>query len=104
MFTGLVETIGEVVSAERTAAGLRLRVDLKGAAEGVAAGDSVNLSGACQTVAMIDRRVAAFDTVAETLAKTTLNSWGPGTAVNVERSLRPGDRLGGHFVAGHVDH
>ena len=103
MFTGLVETIGEVVSVERTAGALRLRVDLKGAAEGVAPGDSVNLGGACQTVARIDGTTAAFDTVAETLARTTLGSWGPGTAVNIERSLRPGDRLGGHFVAGHVD-
>jgi len=103
MFTGLVETIGEVVSVGRSAAGLRLRVDLKDAAEGVATGDSINLSGACQTVARIDASVAAFDTVAETLARTTLGSWGPGTAVNVERSLRPGDRLGGHIVAGHVD-
>jgi len=103
MFTGLVETLGEVVSADRTAGGLRLRVDLKGAAEGVAAGDSINLSGACQTVAAIDGAVAAFDTVAETLARTTLGAWRPGTAVNIERSLRPGDRLGGHFVAGHVD-
>jgi len=103
MFTGLVETIGEVVSVERTAAGLGLAVDLKEAGEGVARGDSINLSGACQTVAAIEGAVAAFDTVAETLARTTLAAWGPGTAVNVERSLRPGDRLGGHFVAGHVD-
>jgi len=103
MFTGLVETLGEVVSADRTAGGLRLRVDLKGAAGGVTAGDSINLSGACQTVAAIDGAVAAFDTVAETLARTTLGAWRPGTAVNIERSLRPGDRLGGHFVAGHVD-
>ncbi len=103
MFTGLVEAIGEVVSVDRTAAGLRLRVDLKDAAEDVATGDSINLSGACQTVARIDGSVAAFDTVAETLARTTLGSWAPGTAVNVERSLRPGDRLGGHIVAGHVD-
>ena len=103
MFTGLVEAIGEVVSVDRTAAGLRLRVDLKDAAEDVATGDSINLSGACQTVARINGSVAAFDTVAETLARTTLASWGPGTAVNVERSLRPGDRLGGHIVAGHVD-
>jgi len=95
--------MGEVVSAERTATGLRLRVDLKGAAEGVKPGDSINVSGACQTVAAIEASVAAFDTVAETLAKTTLGAWGPGTAVNIERSLRPGDRLGGHFVAGHVD-
>lgn len=51
----------------------------------------------------IDGPVAAFDAVAETLEKTTLGRWKPGTRVNVERSLRPGDRLGGHFVAGHVD-
>ncbi|MFO8013250.1 MAG: riboflavin synthase [Phycisphaerae bacterium] len=103
MFTGLIETIGQVVSADRTAGGVRLRVDLGPAADGVRPGDSVNLSGACQTVACIDGRVADFDTVAETLARTTLGDWGPGTEVNVERSLRPGDRLGGHFVAGHVD-
>ncbi len=103
MFTGLIETVGRVVSADRTAAGLRLRVDLGPAADGVRPGHSVNLSGACQTVAGLDGAVAAFDTVAETLARTTLGDWSAGTPVNVERSLRPGDRLGGHFVAGHVD-
>jgi len=103
MFTGLVETIGEVVSAEPAGDGLRLRVDLGRAADGVRPGDSINLSGACQTVAAIAGPVAAFDSVAETLAKTTVGRWRPGTRVNVERSLRPGDRLGGHFVAGHVD-
>jgi riboflavin synthase len=103
MFTGLIETVGRVVSADRGPAGIRLRVDLGPAAEGVRPGDSINLSGACQTAAAIDGSAAAFDTVAETLARTTLGSWGPGTPVNIERSLRPGDRLGGHFVAGHVD-
>ncbi|HUU08919.1 MAG TPA: riboflavin synthase [Phycisphaerae bacterium] len=103
MFTGLIETIGRVVSAEPSAAGLRLRVDLGPAAEGVRPGDSINLGGACQTVAAIDAAVTAFDTVAETLARTTLGTWRPGTPVNVERSLRSGDRLDGHFVAGHVD-
>mgnify|MGYP006300815401 CR=1 FL=1 len=103
MFTGLIETIGRVVSADRTAGGVRLRVDLGPAADGVCLGDSINLGGACQTVAAIDGTVADFDTVAETLARTTLGDWRVGTAVNVERSLRPGDRLGGHFVAGHVD-
>jgi len=103
MFTGLIETIGRVVSADRTAGGVRLRVDLGPAADGVRPGDSINLSGACQTVAAIDGAVADFDAVAETLARTTLGAWGTGTDVNVERSLRPGDRLGGHFVAGHVD-
>jgi len=103
MFTGLIETIGRVVAAEPRGSPLRLRVDLGRAAEGVRPGDSINLSGACQTVADLDGPVAAFDSVAETLARTTLGGWRPGTPVNVERSLRPGDRLGGHFVAGHVD-
>ena len=103
MFTGLIETVGQVVRAERRADALRLAVDLGPAAEGVRPGDSINLSGACQTVAAIQGRVAEFDAVAETLARTTLDPWKPGRRVNVERSLRPGDRLGGHFVSGHVD-
>ncbi|MBM4018238.1 MAG: riboflavin synthase [Planctomycetes bacterium] len=103
MFTGLVETVGAVASAERAGTGVRLRVDLGRAAEGVRPGDSIALCGVCQTVAAIQGAVAAFDAVAETLARTTVGSWRPGTRVNVERSLRPADRLGGHFVAGHVD-
>ena len=103
MFTGLIETVGQIVRAERRADALRLAVDLGPAAEGVRPGDSINLSGACQTVAAIHGRVAEFDAVAETLTRTTLGQWKPGSRVNVERSLRPGDRLGGHFVSGHVD-
>jgi len=103
MFTGLVETIGSVVSAQPSAAGLRLRVDLGRAAEGVRLGDSISLSGVCQTACAIEGTVAAFDAVAETLARTTVGRWQAGTRVNVERSLRPSDRLGGHFVAGHID-
>jgi len=103
MFTGLIETIGQVVRAERRADVLRLAVDMGPAAEGIRPGDSINLSGACQTIAAIHGRVAEFDAVAETLARTTLGDWQPGRRVNIERSLRPGDRLGGHFVSGHVD-
>ena len=103
MFTGLIEAVGQVVAAEPRGAALRLAVDLGRAAEGVGLGDSICLSGACQTVAAIDGRLAAFDAVAETLAKTTLGTWKAGTRVNIERSLLPTDRLGGHFVAGHVD-
>jgi riboflavin synthase alpha subunit len=103
MFTGLVEAIGTVVSTERAGSGLRLRVDLGPAADGVRLGDSICLAGVCQTVAAIQGPVAAFDAVAETLARTTLGGWQAGTRLNIERSLRPTDRLGGHFVAGHVD-
>jgi len=103
MFTGLIETIGRIAAIERRGSGLLLRVDLRGAAESVRRGDSIALAGVCQTVAALDGTVAAFDSVAETLARTTLGRWTVGTAVNVERSLRPSDRMGGHFVAGHVD-
>lgn len=103
MFTGLVETIAAVVAATPSGAALRLSVDLGKAAEGVRLGDSISLSGVCQTVAALSGTVAAFDAVPETLAKTTLGLWRPGTRVNIERSLRPADRLGGHFVAGHID-
>jgi riboflavin synthase len=103
MFTGLVESIGSVVSADPSGGAVRLRVDLGRAAEGVRPGDSIALGGVCQTAAQIAGAVAAFDAVAETLAKTTVGRWRPGTRVNIERSLRPSDRMGGHFVAGHVD-
>jgi riboflavin synthase len=103
MFTGLIETVGTVVAVERRGTGLRLRVNLGSAADGVRLGDSIALSGVCQTVAAIAGAVADFDAVAETLAKTTIGRWQTGTRINIERSLRPADRLGGHFVAGHVD-
>jgi len=103
MFTGLIEMVGEVLQAERRGDRLRLSVDLGCAADGIKVGDSINLSGACQTVAHVEGRRAEFDAVAETLARTTLGLWRRGTRINIERSLRPGDRLGGHFVAGHVD-
>jgi riboflavin synthase len=103
MFTGLVETVGTVLAARRAGEGLRLQVDLGPAAEGVRVGDSIALSGACLTVASLQGAAATFDAVGETVARTTLGSWQAGTRVNIERSLRPADRLGGHFVAGHVD-
>ncbi len=103
MFTGLIETVGTVVAATPRGAGRRMRVDLGPAAEGVRPGDSIALAGCCQTVTALAGREADFDTVAATLERTTLGAWMPGTRVNVERSLRPADRLAGHLVAGHVD-
>lgn len=103
MFTGIVETIGEVRAARATAVGRRLEVALGPAAEGVRRGDSISLSGCCQTVAELAGTTAAFDCVPETLRRTTLGDLKAGARVNVERSLALGDRLGGHFVTGHVD-
>jgi len=102
MFTGIVEIVGRVVSLER-AATARLTVDLSGIAEGVRPGDSVAVDGVCLTVTHIDGTRGSFDVGEETLRRSTLGALRPGDRVNLERALRVGDRLGGHFVLGHVD-
>lgn len=103
MFTGLVEGMGTVHGARPSDAGRRIEVDLGPLADGVRLGDSISLAGCCQTVSALAGSVAAFDTVPETLHLTTLGELAAGDRVNVERSLAVGDRLGGHFVTGHVD-
>jgi riboflavin synthase len=103
MFTGLVEYVGQVRAAGATAAGRRIEVDLGPLAADVKLGDSIAIDGCCQTVAALRGAVAAFDAVPETLRLTTLGDLASGVAVNLERSLAAGDRLGGHFVLGHVD-
>jgi riboflavin synthase len=103
MFSGIVEgtrPVASVVSAHGTAA---LAVDLEDLAAGVRPGDSVAIDGCCLTAEAISGTVASFHAVGETLRLTTLGGLGPGDRVNVERSLKVGDALGGHFVTGHVD-
>jgi riboflavin synthase len=78
-------------------------VDLGPLAEGTKLGDSIAINGVCLTVAALDGARASFDAVGETIARTNLAALSQGQKVNVERSLRVGDRLSGHFVAGHVD-
>jgi riboflavin synthase len=103
MFSGIVEGLRPVVSAETGAGAARLSVDLRDLAAGVRAGDSVAIDGCCLTVTGLEGSVARFDVVGETLRLTTLGSLAAGMLVNVERSLRIGDALGGHFVTGHVE-
>lgn len=103
MFSGIVEGIGEVCQVQPGREGVRLSVDLGPFAEEVRPGDSICVSGVCLTVTALEAARAQFDLVAETLAKTTLGELRPGSKVNIERSLRLGDRLHGHFVLGHVD-
>jgi riboflavin synthase len=103
MFTGIVEGLSRVESLSRTADSAELTLDLGALAEDVALGDSVSVNGACLTATRIDRARIAFDVSAETLSRTTLGDLSSGAQVNVERALRVGDRLGGHFVQGHVD-
>lgn len=105
MFTGIVEGTRRIVAAFDAAAGRRisLRLDPPLLGEPIALGESIALDGVCLTVAAFDADVADFDAIPETLGLTTLGRRRAGDRVNVERALRMGDRLGGHFVQGHVD-
>lgn len=111
MFTGIVTAIGEVVEAERKGPNLkRLAIACPYEAEGIAIGASIACAGVCLTVTALRPRtdgepgcIFQVEAAAETLAKTLVGEWEPGTRVNLERSLKVGDELGGHLVVGHVD-
>ena len=102
MFTGLVQTIGEVIVAE---SGVEACTRLVVAAElgELVHGESVSIDGACMTVADTGNGTFRVDVMPESLTRTTLGDLRPGSRVNLERALRAGDRLGGHLVSGHVD-
>lgn len=101
MFTGLVEAIGTIDRVSDVDAGREIRVrcpwnDLR-------AGESIAVNGACLTVRAADGGWFVVAAVSTTLDRTTVGSWAVGTAVNLERAMKLGDRLGGHLVQGHVD-
>lgn len=103
MFTGLVETAGRIVRFAEGAAAFELEVEHGGALEGLALGDSVAVNGCCLTAARIDGGRVGFDLLAETVRLTGFRALAEGNRVNLERSLLPTSRMGGHFVSGHVD-
>lgn len=99
MFTGIVLEVGAVAAFD----GSRLVVAAPETAASAVVGDSVSVAGVCLTVVEAEEGQLAFDVVPETLSRTALGGLDPGGAVNLEPSLRVGDRLGGHVVQGHVD-
>ena len=99
MFTGIIHSSGVIEAIDRLDAGARLRIR---ADERLERGESVAVNGVCLTV-IPNGSTFTTDISNETLARTTLGSLGGGTVVNLERALAVGDRLGGHFVQGHVD-
>ncbi|MBU0718984.1 MAG: riboflavin synthase [Planctomycetes bacterium] len=103
MFTGIVETVGSVVEATPGPRGARLLVDVGALAGECSHGCSVSIAGVCLTVSAVAGNTLEFDVVAESLGKSALADRRKGDQVNVERALRVGDRLDGHFVQGHVD-
>ena len=113
MFTGIVTDIGRLESLERNPGGdVRMRIATRYDLSGVALGASIACGGVCLTVTTREDAPAddagftgvfAVDVSAETLSKTNLGGWSVGRPINLERSLRVGDELGGHIVSGHVD-
>jgi riboflavin synthase len=102
MFTGLIESLGAVTRVADTGTGRRLTISDR-ISEPLVVGESVAVNGACLTVVVVRGDEFDFDVGPETLQKTNLGQLTAGDRVNLERSLRVGDRLGGHFVQGHVD-
>jgi riboflavin synthase len=102
MFTGLVQDLGRIVSADRDGDGARVTVETSLAGE-LVEGDSVAVNGVCLTATEVGDGVFVADVMNETLSRTSLAVAEPGTGVNLELPLRPSDRLGGHVVQGHVD-
>ncbi len=102
MFTGLVETTGRVLELEARGDQARLTLDIPFASE-LQLGESVANNGCCLTVVARSETSASFDVLTQTLKVTSLGDLLPGHKVNLERALRAGDRLGGHFVQGHID-
>jgi riboflavin synthase len=104
MFTGIVQAVGRVAALTPRAGDVELLIDTTTLPlSGVAIGDSIAVSGACLTVTRLEERAFAADVSNETLACTTLGELGVGSRVNLEKALRAGDALGGHYVTGHVD-
>jgi riboflavin synthase len=107
MFTGLVSDVGMVAASETRGALRRLRIACSYRADSIAIGASIACSGPCLTAVSVTeeggKTVFDVDVGAETLDRTSAGSWGPGTRLNLERSLKIGDELGGHLVTGHVD-
>ena len=103
MFTGLVQSLGTVRDVTDGAGGRRLRVADPALASKAEIGESIAVNGACLTVVARDGDAFDFEAGPETLAKTTLGQLAAGARVNLERALRVGDALGGHFVTGHID-
>ena len=102
MYTGIVSGTAPVIAVAGGEGIRTLTIDLDGFSDGLQIGASVALDGVCMTVVSLDGTEVRFDAIEETLARTTLGRAIQGHMVNVERSLRMGDELGGHILSGHV--
>jgi riboflavin synthase len=106
MFTGIIEGLGKIVKFDTTTnsrSAAKMHIDLGRISRGLKVGDSVAINGVCLTAIKISKGITEFEMIGETIKKTNLGSLQRGDKVNIERSLKVGQRLEGHFVLGHVD-
>jgi riboflavin synthase len=103
MFTGLVEEVGVVQALKKAGPGVRLQLRAAAVAKDAKIGDSIAVNGCCLTVVAKDKSLLSFEAGQETLNRTNFGRLKKGSRVNLERSLKLGDRLGGHYVTGHID-
>lgn len=104
MFTGIIEGVGRIATLQPRGGDMRLHVEVGSLPfDAVQLGESIAVNGVCLTVVEFDAHSFQADASNETLALTTLGQLQPGAVVNLERAMRPTDRLGGHLVSGHVD-
>ena len=102
MFTGIVSGTAPILRIDEGEGIRKITVDLGDFSDGLETGASVSLDGVCMTVVSIDSGLVTFDAISETLDRTTLSDRSEGDRLNVERSMRLGDELGGHILSGHV--
>jgi len=106
MFTGIVTSTGKIKKIEqntKTRSAIKISIDLGTDSKGLKIGQSVALNGVCLSATKISKNICTFEMIDETMKKTDLGNLKVGSIVNVERSLKVGERLEGHFVLGHVD-
>ena len=106
MFTGIIQGVGKIEKISQNTknrSAFQMTVDLGKYAKGLKVGQSVALNGVCLSATKISKNKCDFEMIDETIKQTDLGNLVPGTKVNIERSLKVGDRMEGHFVLGHVD-
>lgn len=103
MFTGLVQDVGKIISCKKSEGDLSLGLKTNLDTQDIKIGASVSCSGCCLTVTKKEGNILYFQVSNETLSCTILGEWKEGSHVNLEKPLRVGDELGGHFVSGHID-
>ncbi|MDX1564805.1 MAG: riboflavin synthase, partial [Phycisphaeraceae bacterium] len=103
MFTGIVQAVGRIHSAQTHPFGAKLSVESQGWSQRHESGDSIAVAGCCLTLTDQQGQVLMFDVIDQTLRRTTLGDREPGDRVNLESALKPQTPIGGHFVQGHID-